>query len=227
MASTNPLPLQEAPEIRRRAPSKRCEWGSGDLTNRVNQDTLLCNKFLEIFANPSPCATACLRSDWAEGMIRQGLLEGLTVTAREKHHVIHQSNIRKPRRATPASILRLGLPPLALLTLTTITNRLGADPTFTDVTRVDSPDILFRNNQAGGFEDVTIAAGLSANLLTNGPTFADIDNDGVKTSMSPPSTQANSASTSTTAPAISPKKHLHGAPSSTGCLLLMGMALTC
>ena len=46
------------------------------------------------------------------------------------------------------------------------------------VTRLDGPDILFRNNQAGGFDDITIAAGLSANLPTNGPVFADIDNDG-------------------------------------------------
>ena len=134
---------------------------------------------------------------------------------RKKHHVIHQTNTRKRRRATSGAIL-----PLALLSLAAITNRVYADPTFTDVTidagvdylqwqglgtnpailmmtggvavadvdgdgypdlyvtTVDAPDNLVHNNQARGFDDVTVAAGLSANLPTNGPVFADIDNDG-------------------------------------------------
>jgi hypothetical protein len=46
------------------------------------------------------------------------------------------------------------------------------------VTRVDAPDLLYRNAGDGTFEDVTVAAGLDANLPTNGAFFADVDNDG-------------------------------------------------
>ena len=49
------------------------------------------------------------------------------------------------------------------------------------VTRLDAPDILFRNKGAadpGRFEDFTVTAGLTADLSTNGAAFADIDNDG-------------------------------------------------
>ena len=47
------------------------------------------------------------------------------------------------------------------------------------VTRLDAPDILFRNKGDGTFEDVTAAAGLGAFLLkSNGAVWADIDNDG-------------------------------------------------
>lgn len=46
------------------------------------------------------------------------------------------------------------------------------------VTRLDAPDILFRNNQRGGFEDLSVAAGFTETLPTNGASMADIDNDG-------------------------------------------------
>jgi hypothetical protein len=47
------------------------------------------------------------------------------------------------------------------------------------VTRLDAPDLLFRNLGDGTFEDFTFEAGLSGvNLQTNGAGFADIDNDG-------------------------------------------------
>ena len=47
------------------------------------------------------------------------------------------------------------------------------------VTRLDVPDILFRNLGDGSFEDVSAAAGLSRfNLQSNGAAFGDIDNDG-------------------------------------------------
>jgi len=47
------------------------------------------------------------------------------------------------------------------------------------VTRLDAPDILFRNEGDGTFEDATVAAGLSTfDLDSNGAAFADIDRDG-------------------------------------------------
>ena len=46
------------------------------------------------------------------------------------------------------------------------------------VTRIDAPDILYRNKGDGTFEDISTAAGFTATLSTNGPAFADIDNDG-------------------------------------------------
>ena len=46
------------------------------------------------------------------------------------------------------------------------------------VTRLDAPDILYRNKGDGTFEDVSTAAGFTANLQTNGPAWGDIDNDG-------------------------------------------------
>ncbi len=46
------------------------------------------------------------------------------------------------------------------------------------VTRLDAPDILYRNKGDGTFEDVSTAAGFTANLPTNGPAWGDIDNDG-------------------------------------------------
>ena len=46
------------------------------------------------------------------------------------------------------------------------------------VTRLDGPDVLFINNQMGAFTDGTAAAGLNADLPTNGASMADIDNDG-------------------------------------------------
>jgi hypothetical protein len=46
------------------------------------------------------------------------------------------------------------------------------------VTRLDAPDILFRNKGDGTFEDVTASAGLSAyDLNSNGAAFGDIDRD--------------------------------------------------
>ncbi len=46
-------------------------------------------------------------------------------------------------------------------------------------TRLDAPDLLFRNDCAGGFTDATAAAGLAGfDLHSNGAAFADIDNDG-------------------------------------------------
>ncbi len=46
------------------------------------------------------------------------------------------------------------------------------------VTRLDAPDILYRNKGDGTFEDVSTAAGFTASLPTNGPAWGDIDNDG-------------------------------------------------
>ena len=47
------------------------------------------------------------------------------------------------------------------------------------VTRLDAPDILFRNKGDGSFEDVTVAAGLSTfDLASNGAAFGDVDRDG-------------------------------------------------
>ncbi len=47
------------------------------------------------------------------------------------------------------------------------------------MTRLDAPDILFRNKGAGTFEAVTTAAGLSGfDLDSNGAAFGDIDRDG-------------------------------------------------
>jgi hypothetical protein len=47
------------------------------------------------------------------------------------------------------------------------------------VTRLDMPDLLFRNLGHGTFEDVTAAAGLATfDLHSNGATFGDVDNDG-------------------------------------------------
>ena len=47
------------------------------------------------------------------------------------------------------------------------------------VTRLDAPDILFRNKGDGTFEDVTTAAGLSTfDLDSNAAAFGDIDRDG-------------------------------------------------
>ena len=47
------------------------------------------------------------------------------------------------------------------------------------VTRLDAPDILFRNRGDGTFEDITQASGLATfDLHSNGAAFGDIDNDG-------------------------------------------------
>jgi enediyne biosynthesis protein E4 len=46
------------------------------------------------------------------------------------------------------------------------------------VTRLDGPDILYRNQGDGTFVDVTGQAGLGADLATNGAVFADVDDDG-------------------------------------------------
>jgi hypothetical protein len=47
------------------------------------------------------------------------------------------------------------------------------------VTRLDAPDLLFRNRGDGTFEDVTAPAGLAGfDLQSNGAGFADVDNDG-------------------------------------------------
>jgi hypothetical protein len=47
------------------------------------------------------------------------------------------------------------------------------------VTRLDAPDLLFRNRGDGSFEDASAAAGLAGfDLQSNGAGFADVDNDG-------------------------------------------------
>jgi enediyne biosynthesis protein E4 len=46
------------------------------------------------------------------------------------------------------------------------------------VTRLDAPDILYRNKGDGTFENVSTPAGFTANLQTNAPAWGDIDNDG-------------------------------------------------
>jgi hypothetical protein len=45
-------------------------------------------------------------------------------------------------------------------------------------TRIDGPDVLYKNLGNGTFQDVSASAGFTANLPTNGPAFGDIDNDG-------------------------------------------------
>ena len=69
------------------------------------------------------------------------------------------------------------------------------------VTRLDAPDILFRNRGDGSFEDMTAAAGLAGfDLQSNGAGFVDIDNDGdpdlYVLTVSAPNDPVNSASTS-------------------------------
>ncbi len=51
---------------------------------------------------------------------------------------------------------------------------------YTDlfVTRLDAPDILYRNLGDGSFEDVTEAVGLGGPGRSNGALFGDVDNDG-------------------------------------------------
>ncbi len=46
------------------------------------------------------------------------------------------------------------------------------------VTRVDGPDLLYKNDRQGGFIDVSSESGFTSNLTTNGATMGDIDNDG-------------------------------------------------
>jgi PKD repeat protein len=46
------------------------------------------------------------------------------------------------------------------------------------VTRLDAPDLLFRNRGDGTFEDVTSRAGLDLDLPSNGAAWGDLDNDG-------------------------------------------------
>ncbi len=47
------------------------------------------------------------------------------------------------------------------------------------VTRLDRPDLLFRNRGDGTFEDATAEAGLDQlNVQSNGALFSDLDNDG-------------------------------------------------
>jgi hypothetical protein len=46
------------------------------------------------------------------------------------------------------------------------------------VTRLDAPDILFRNLGDGTFEDITRQAGLDLDLASNGAAWGDVDNDG-------------------------------------------------
>ncbi len=46
------------------------------------------------------------------------------------------------------------------------------------VTRLDAPDILYRNLRDGTFEDISADAGFTETLSTNGAVFADVDNDG-------------------------------------------------
>lgn len=46
------------------------------------------------------------------------------------------------------------------------------------VTRLDGPDVLFRNRGDGTFEDVTAEAGLDRPLPSNGAAFGDVDDDG-------------------------------------------------
>jgi enediyne biosynthesis protein E4 len=45
-------------------------------------------------------------------------------------------------------------------------------------TRIDAPDVLYKNLGNGSFQDVSFNAGFTSNLPTNGPVFGDIDNDG-------------------------------------------------
>ncbi len=45
-------------------------------------------------------------------------------------------------------------------------------------TRIDGADVLYKNLGNGSFQDVSLSAGFTANLPTNGPVFGDIDNDG-------------------------------------------------
>ncbi|TWT91804.1 FG-GAP repeat protein [Botrimarina colliarenosi] len=45
-------------------------------------------------------------------------------------------------------------------------------------TRIDAPDVLYRNLGGGVFEDVSTAAGFTHAMNTNGAVWGDIDNDG-------------------------------------------------
>ena len=45
-------------------------------------------------------------------------------------------------------------------------------------TKLNGPDLLYKNNGDGTFTDISIASGFTANLETNGAAFGDIDNDG-------------------------------------------------
>ena len=44
-------------------------------------------------------------------------------------------------------------------------------------TRVDGPDVLYRNT-GSGFEDISAEAGFTQSLPTSGAAAGDIDNDG-------------------------------------------------
>jgi hypothetical protein len=46
------------------------------------------------------------------------------------------------------------------------------------VTRLNGRDLLYRNMGDGTFRDMAVEAGLTASLLTNGPAWGDIENDG-------------------------------------------------
>ena len=46
------------------------------------------------------------------------------------------------------------------------------------VTRLDAPDILYRNTGDGMFEDVTVTSGIDRGFGSNGAGWSDVDNDG-------------------------------------------------
>ena len=94
------------------------------------------------------------------------------------------------------------------------------------VTRLDKPDILYRNMCNGTFADVTAGSGLDGVIMdSNGVGWADIDHDGDLDLYITGLWENGSICTSTTAPATSPKKPSAGARPSKAKITTLATAL--